>query len=113
MTLPRVVSVSVDSDACLAHELCVAACPQVFSLSEGLVTLNPGFQQYLQAYSEQLLTAELLCPTRAIVVETDPSRPLPPAPPLDLSLKGKSVSELLRAARGLPTTRLWWAFWRR
>ncbi|MBL9165825.1 MAG: ferredoxin [Planctomycetaceae bacterium] len=113
MNSPRIVRLSVDSRACLAHELCVKACPQVFSLAEGVVSLNPNFQQYLETHAEQILKAEGLCPTRAIVVETEPPRPQPPASPLDPTLKGKSIAELLRAARGLPPMPPWWKFWRR
>ena len=100
MSRRRIVTVSVDPGVCLAHELCVEACPQVFSLVEGFVTLNPDFQQYLESHSEQILKAEALCPTRAIVVETDPPRPQPPAAPRDPSLKGKPVAELLRERAG-------------
>ena len=64
------MKVVVDMEACQGNALCMGACPEVFFVdTDGL--LHVLYDNPPDSLKEQLLEAERICPTQAIVVDED------------------------------------------
>jgi ferredoxin len=99
LPFPRVTGVILDSDICAAHEACTMVCPEVFKIDSGVVALNEDAERYYLSKAAQILEAEAMCPVDAIEVLTDPPRP-PVVKPPPVELRGRTLAEKLRYARG-------------
>ena len=75
----RITAVSVDSTLCLAHEMCIHLCPQVFEFRDSSAHVKPDAASYFESRSAQILAAEENCPVEAIRVEVDEARRQGPA----------------------------------
>ncbi len=69
--MKKIISVKIDRDICLDHELCVHECPQVFGLSdEDEPMVKSDAHQYYSSLKEKIeYVANDICPVEAIVID--------------------------------------------
>ena len=69
----RIRRVTLEWDMCIAHELCVDACPEVFYIPDGehAVRLTDDAERFFESHADKIRYAEWACPMTAIHVEYD------------------------------------------
>ena len=100
MVATRIVEIKLHYDYCAAHGCCVVACPEVFVLKDGCVSLTSDATQYFDSHVLNILRGEAYCPVDAIEVHTDPPRPARPERPRLPEYEGRTVIQMLEEARG-------------
>ena len=70
----RIVDVSIVEEQCLAHEMCVTECPEVFQIRHGdsFASIKPDAANYYGSNDRDIRSAVACCPMSCIrIVETD------------------------------------------
>jgi ferredoxin len=73
----RIVRITVDSQGCCAHTLCVAACPQVFEMGphpslDTIARVRADAHLHFESAAAAIHLAARGCPVGVIRVETEP-----------------------------------------
>ena len=70
----RITSVAITEEDCLAHEMCVTECPEVFQIRDGesFASIRPDASQFFVSKDRDVRSAIECCPMACIhITESD------------------------------------------
>ena len=74
--MKKIISVKIDRDICLDHQVCIHECPEVFGVSiDGDPVVKSDAHKYYQTHQQRIeYVAREICPFGAIRVEYDKNK---------------------------------------